>query len=416
MTPSPQKARRSLWALVGADSLSRLGDIITLTAIPWFVLETTGSASKTGLTVFAGALAVVISLFFGGAVVDRIGYRSASIVGDLASGATVALIATLHLTVGLPFWLLVSLVFTGTLLDLPAQVARYSVLPDAADLAGIPFERANAMLEAGITGGALLGPALAGILIATLGAANVLWFDVGTFLFSALLVATGLPGTLKRDEDGASTSGVLHALAEGLRFVRNEPVLLPLILFLAAMNLAVGPVESLLLPVYASEVFDSAVMLGIMAAALAAGSLGGNLVAGSIGHRLPRREVLLLGFLAIPLGLLALAPLPPAVVVLPVLAVVGFGLSLTNMVEYAVYFERIPGSMRARLLGITGAIGWLSVPAGRIIFGFMIERLSLGAALWSLGLVTLPIPFTVLLVRSLRSGLNTRSMPASPAE
>ncbi|MEZ4572518.1 MAG: MFS transporter [Thermomicrobiales bacterium] len=416
MTPSPQKARRSLWALVGADSLSRLGDIITLTAIPWFVLETTGSASKTGLTVFAGALAVVISLFFGGAVVDRIGYRSASIVGDLASGATVALIAALHLTVGLPFWLLVSLVFTGTLLDLPAQVARYSVLPDAADLAGIPFERANAMLEAGITGGALLGPALAGILIATLGAANVLWFDVGTFLFSALLVATGLPGTLKRDEDGASTSGVLHALAEGLRFVRNEPVLLPLILFLAAMNLAVGPVESLLLPVYASEVFDSAVMLGIMAAALAAGSLGGNLVAGSIGHRLPRREVLLLGFLAIPLGLLALAPLPPAVVVLPVLAVVGFGLSLTNMVESAVYFERIPGSMRARLLGITGAIGWLSVPAGRIIFGFMIERLSLGAALWSLGLVTLPIPFTVLLVRSLRSGLNTRSMPASPAE
>ena len=405
---TPEHARGPLQALIAADTLSRLGDLITLTAIPWFVLETTGSATKTGVTVFAGALAVVLSLFFGGALVDRIGYRRASIAGDLASSATVATIALLHLTVGLPFAVLVALVFVGTLLDLPAQVARYSVLPDAAGRAGMPFERANAFFEGGITASALLGPALAGVLIATLGAANVLWFDVATFLISAALVASRVPGNLAPDAVEVSEDGLLASLAAGLRFIRREPLLFPLILFLAAMNLAIGPVEALLLPLYASEVFDSAVTLGVMAATFAAGALLGNVVAGWAGHRLPRREVMLAGFLTVPLGLLALAPLPPLTVVLPVLALVGLGLSLTNMVEYAVYFERIPGSMRARLLGLTGAIGWLSVPAGRILFGLLADWLSLATALLVLGLDALPLPFAVFAIRGLRSGLSER--------
>ena len=400
-----RSGRSSLGALIAADTISRLGDIITLTAIPWFVLETTGSASRTGVTVFAGAVAVVLSLFFGGAIVDRVGYRAASIAGDLASGLTVALIVLLHLTVGLPFALLILLVFVGTLLDLPAQVARYSVLPDAARAADIPFERANAFFEGGITTSALVGPALAGLLIAGFGAAQVLWFDVVTFLISASLVAFRVPAALSPESDESGDGGILRSLGAGVRFVRREPVLFPLIIFLAAMNLAIGPVETLLLPVYALEVFDSAVALGIMAASLAAGGLLGNLIAGWIGNRLPRREVLLFGFIAVPAALLALSALPSLAIALPVLAILGVGLSLTNMVEYAVYFERIPGSMRARLLGITGAIGWLSVPAGRIGFGFLLDWLSLSTALLVLGLLTLPVPFAVFGVRSLRHGL-----------
>ncbi len=270
----------------------------------------------------------------------------------------------------------------------------------------MPFERANAIFEGGLTTSALLGPALAGVLIASFGAANVLWFDVATFLLSAILVASRVPSDLVPESAKEVASGVLRSLGEGLRFIRREPLLFPLIIFLAAMNLAIGPVEALLLPVYAREVFDSAVTLGIMAAALAVGSLIGNLIAGWVGHRLPRREIMLLGFLTIPIGLLMLAPLPRLNIVLPVLALIGLGLSLTNMVEYAVYFERIPGTMRARLLGITGAIGWLSVPLGRIVFGFMVDWLSLDTALLVLGLVSLPIPFAVLLVRSLRDGLS----------
>ena len=407
----PRHSSRVLFSLVAADTLSRLGDVITLIAIPWFVLETTGSASRTGIVVFASALAVVVSLFFGGAIVDRVGYRTASIVGDLASGGTVASIALLHATVGLPFAVLVALVFTGTLLDLPAQVARYSVLPDAAERAGMTFERANAILEAGITSGALIGPALAGVMIATVGAENVLWFDVATFLLSAGIVAFRVPASLTADADGGELS-VLRSIIQAVSVVRNDSVLTRLILFLAAMNLVVGPVETLLLPVYATEVFDSAIALGIMAASLAAGSLAGNIVAGWSGHRLPRGPTLFVGSIVVPIGVLALAALPALWLAVAILGFVGFGLSLSNMVEYTVYFERFPLSMRARLLGITGAIGWLSVPVGRIGFGYLLEWQSLDQALFILGVASLPIPFAVLVVRQLRNGL---AAPPSPS-
>jgi hypothetical protein len=89
-----------------------------------------------------------------------------------------------------------------------------------------------------------------------------------------------------------------------------------------------------------------------------------------------------------------------------VLIVLGLGLSLTNMVEYTIYFERIPGTMRARVLGISGAIGWVTVPAGRLLFGFLLDWVSLSTALLILGLVTLPIPLALLVVGPLREGLG----------
>ncbi|HYI14131.1 MAG TPA: hypothetical protein VEX37_01995, partial [Thermomicrobiales bacterium] len=78
-----------LLATIAADTISRTGNLLTAVAIPWFVLDTTGSPARTGVAVFAGSVPIVISLFFGGTIVDRFSYRRVSIVSDLASGASV---------------------------------------------------------------------------------------------------------------------------------------------------------------------------------------------------------------------------------------------------------------------------------------------------------------------------------------
>jgi MFS family permease len=62
-----------------------VGNIITFLAVPWFVLQTTGSAARTGLTGGVVVLGMVLGGFFGGPLVDRIGFRRASIVADLAA-------------------------------------------------------------------------------------------------------------------------------------------------------------------------------------------------------------------------------------------------------------------------------------------------------------------------------------------
>src|SRR5215813_6525356 len=114
---SPQKRNRlPLYALYAADVISVSGNMMAFIAIPWFVLQTTGSASKTGLTAFVTALPAVIAGFFGGVIIDRIGYKRTSVIADLSSGIAVAMLPLLFNTVGLAFWQLLVLVFLGNIL------------------------------------------------------------------------------------------------------------------------------------------------------------------------------------------------------------------------------------------------------------------------------------------------------------
>src|SRR5215216_4709660 len=119
LTASPQSRRTPVFALMAAEAISQTGNSITNLAIPWFVLATTGSAAKTGITAFASLFPTVLASLLGGALVDRIGNKRLSIIADLMSGVTVALVPALYLTVGLSFWQLLVLVFFGALLDAP---------------------------------------------------------------------------------------------------------------------------------------------------------------------------------------------------------------------------------------------------------------------------------------------------------
>ncbi|HUZ01430.1 MAG TPA: MFS transporter, partial [Thermomicrobiaceae bacterium] len=334
-TGDARPARRPLAALIAADCLSRLGSALTATAIPWFVLVTTGSVARTGVTVFAQGVGVVCALLFGGAIVDRVPPRRASMIADLAAGTAVTLVPLAASTVGLAFWQLLLLVFAAALLDTPAQVARYSALPDLARAAGVRFERANAIFDACLTASALVGPALAGTLIAVVGAVNVVWLDGLSYGMSALLMV-GVPwvvsGTACTDVAGRYHQRLIGAL----RWLRQEPVLFPLVVIFAVMNLAIGPIEAPILPVYAREVFRSPVALGFMASAGAVGGLAGNALFAVFGHRVPRRTAFAAGFVTVPLAVTLLAFRPPLPAALLVLGVMGTGLSVTNLLEYTI--------------------------------------------------------------------------------
>src|SRR5690242_16068833 len=138
------KNKIPFFALLSANTISLAGNVLTLIALPWFVLQTTGSASKTGLTGFFSAVPLVLASFFGGALVDRIGHKRISVLADLMSGLAVAIVPLLYLTGGLEFWHLLALVFIANLMDAPGSTARTVLLPEVAELAGVRLERANA--------------------------------------------------------------------------------------------------------------------------------------------------------------------------------------------------------------------------------------------------------------------------------
>ncbi len=297
--PTPGHIRGPFLALLSANAISLLGSTLTSLAIPWFVLTTTGSAARTGVTAFCQALAIVIASFVGGAVVDRLGHKRASVIADLGSGLIVVLIPLLYRTTGLAFWQLLVLVFVRSFFDTPGSTARAALVPDVAALAGISLERANASVQAVARGARLLGAPLAGGLIAVLGSSQVLWIDGATFFASAAIIARVLPRRVmtveprKRYRDEIST---------GLRFIWNDRLLRSIVGTVAITNLFESPIFAVILPVYVQQGLGSAVSLGVLIASVGGGALVGALVFGALGPRLPRRLTFVGAFLLLGLA------------------------------------------------------------------------------------------------------------------
>src|SRR5215216_3305631 len=189
MRTSIQKNSIPIISLFTANAISLVGNVLSAIAIPWFVLQTTGSATRTGITGFFTVLPVVLAGFFGGTLVDRMGYKRTSIIADIASGVTTALIPLLYFTIGLEFWQLMVLVFLGALLDTPGSTARSALVPELAAMAEMPIERATSLIHIIERGSRLIGAPLGGLLIALMGTENVLWLDAASFFISAGIIA-----------------------------------------------------------------------------------------------------------------------------------------------------------------------------------------------------------------------------------
>ena len=289
------KQRTPLFGLLAANAISITGNRLTQLAIPWFVLQSTGSVAQTGLVGFFSLLPFVISSALGGVIVDRLGYRRASIVSDVASGAAVLGVPILYHTVGLPLAALLALVFAGALLDAPGQTAREAMLPELLERAEMTLERGTSLFDGVSRGANMLGAPLAGVLIAVVGPTNVLVLDAATFAVSALLMFVFVPASAPRPSEG-DAEGYFAQLREGYRFLWHTPLVRAIVIMVLVTNTLDAGMGGVLMPVYADRVLDSVVALGLMAGAMGLTAFAGTLVFAWIGHRAPRLSTLVIGF------------------------------------------------------------------------------------------------------------------------
>ncbi len=373
--------RRPFTALMAANAISQVGNMMTAVAVPWLVLQTTGSAVQVGLTGAAVALGWVVPAILGGPLVDRLGLRRMSVAGDLLCGATVAIIPLLQLLGVLQFWQLLVLVFLLSAFNAQGQTARFALIPGLATHASMALERANSTDRAIARGGQLAGPVLAGVLIAVIGPSGVLFVDAGTFVASAMLVAFAVPAlaaaVAKAGERGAS-AGYGADLSEGLRFVLGNRLILSMILLALIGNFFDVPLMSVVLPVYAKEIFGSATSLGLMLGAFAGGALAGTILFGVIGRRLPRRQLFLWGWLLAPLigyGALA-AQVPLAAIVVAGIAS-GILAGPINPILETVVQENTPPLLMGRAFGAFIAFAQAGIPIGAAVGGVVIAGVGL---------------------------------------
>ena len=393
---STPRRRAPLYALYGANLISLTGDVMMFLAVPWFVLQTTGSVAQTGITAFFSTGAVAAAALLGSAFVDRLGFQRASVVSDLASGGAVLLIPLLYATVGLPFWALLALVFVAGLLTTPGATARSALVPDLATLAGVRFERATSLTDGVSRLARFFGAPLAGILIALLGTSNLLWIDAATFGASALLIgvlvprglhgagagavpetATLAPAEMRlADEEGAPIAQPVRRrlfgnARDGIAFIARDPILASTTLVVLVTNMLDAGYGAVLGPAFVKQVYGSAVVLGTLIAAFGGAAFLGALTFGAVGHRLSRRLVLGWGFTiggAIRLFLVVLlAPFLPVLVIAQTIC--GFCIGPINPIFGTIEYERVPPAMRARAFGALTAGAMLGSPLGGLLAG-----------------------------------------------
>lgn len=369
--PSNHLSRGPLYGLLLATIVGLIGRQLSVVALPWFVLSTTGSASKAGLVGFAVFLPGLIVGIFGGVLVDRFGYKRVSVTSDAVCALATVLIPLLYVTIGLSFWQLLVLVFFSSLLDVPAVTARRSMIPELADLAGMPIERVNALFESLQNLSLLVGTPLAGLLVAWLHAENVLWLDAAASAISAIIVLLVVPAAVFAKTQFESR-GYLADVLDGLRFIRRDQVLWPMAIVLAMSNAISVSIVGIILPVYVMDRFGSAASLGLMIAALGLGAFLGATLYGAVAGQLSRRVIWFSAYLLMPLEFWVFVISPSVAMIIAAFLVAGFVAGPLNPLMVTIRHERSPAQLRGRVFSTYSAIAMAVQPLGILVAGNLV--------------------------------------------
>jgi len=423
------RAVGALWSLLAAHAISQVGNVVTAFAIPFYVLAQGGSGVEVGVAAFFATAPVVVGGALGGVVVDRVGHRRAAIGADVISGVTVLAMPILALTVGLPFWALLALVFAGGLLDTPGQTARRVMLPELTERAGVRLEQSVGLLDGSERFAKLIGASIAGLLVALVGPVAALFVNAATFALSALLTWAFVPSDAARAATKPERTNTTEAtpstvatprpsywadLAAGFRFVIHDPLMRLIVALVLITNLLDAARGASLLPLYANDRLGGAAALGLLVAVMSGCALAGNIAFGFVAHRMPRRITLAVCFAlaggpssaAFALG----APLP---VLVAMTALAGFAAGSLNPILGAVELERVPTHMRGRVFGLINAGAWAGVPFGALLGGVAADTIGLSLAF---GIVA--VIYTVVTLTPLTGGawkqMERRVQPEHP--
>lgn len=406
--------RRPLAGLLAAEVVSLVGSRMSMIALPWFTLVTTGSAGKTGVVAFVEMLPYALACALGGPLIDRVGARRMSIAADATSGLAVAAVPLLHWADLLGFGALAGLVGVAGLLRGLGDTSKRVVFPETVAASGMALTRATSVHDGLNRLASLLGAPLAGLLVAALDAPTVLLLDAATFAVAAAVVALAVPHRRSgavHDGARADREPYLTALRGGLRFLRGDRLMRGVLVLLFVTNLADAAYSSVLGPVWARDVVGSPVALGFLFASFAVGAVLGNIVFTAVATKVPRFAVFAVGFLiAGAPRFVVLALVDQLWVVYPVSFVAGLSIAAVNPILGALSYERVPEDLRARVLGLSHALAWAGIPLGALLAGLTVDELRLPATALLFGAAYLGVtllPFV---------GSSWREMDHRPAD
>lgn len=376
LTPLKIPVFRRLW--VGA-SLSMLADQAFLVSLTWLVLRITDSGASLGAVLAVAAVPGIVLTPLGGVLSDRLSPFVVMSFSNFARAALMGALAFLALTGAIQIWHVYLLAAGLSALDAFYYPAAMAAVPAVVDRDRLTA--ANALSQGVEQASGILGPALAGLMLALFGA----WINLGAnavlFLASALIFAAvtraGYPAVrffaTEEARGHENNVGTASALLEGVRYAWRDPVIRTVMLILVGINLSMaGPIYvggSLL----AENRLGGAGAFATLIAAGGVGSLIGAVIAGSV-ERIRRRglvELALTGVMGVGVGCLAFVT---GLLVAGLLAMmIGMAASFLAVINISWLQERSEPRLVGRVMSLAMFSAVALDPISYVLAGLLVE-------------------------------------------
>lgn len=398
--------KKPMVLLEAANLLSGLSNAIVLIAIPWLVLERTDSPIAAGVVSAVSSVLGVLVAPAVGFLIDRFGRKLISVLSDILSAVSVALIPIVALATELTFsWILI-LAALGAVFDPAGYTARKALIPDVAAVSQVDIAKLNGIHEGIFAVGWTLGPALAAVFIATIGATSSFWLGFVFFVVAALCVLVmrvedaGQKARNQRLQPGESERFWAEAFRGVTYLWADRPlrVLTIAVMVLAAVYL---PSEAVVLPVY-FEAQNFPQGLGIVITALAGGSMIGAFGYGWLARRLSRYNIVRIALLGTMVSIVPLAFLLPLPIMVAAALLLGLSWGPLQPLLNSVVQSRVPDEAQGRVFGAQMALFYAGPPAAMLIVGAAVSAFGVFASYLAIAAVLVVTSVVVLLLPSIR--------------
>ena len=368
---------RDFRLIFSGESISLLGDQFHFIALAVLALQLTGSGLALGTVLMAAAIPRAVFMVVGGAMSDRVSPRSLMLVSNALRAVVVAGVAVLVLTGNAELWQLYVLAFIFGVVDAFFHPALNTIVPMVVSERLLP--PANALVQIVQQLSTLIGPAIAGIMVAAVQTGPAFAIDAASFVVAAAaisLVRGGRRVAPHADDLQGSPQGesLLKNIRSGMSYAWSDPPVRSLILLTAAFNFAfTGPI-SVGLPVLALDRYEGGpAAFGFIVAGFGAGALGGAILAGSLRH-VPRLGLVTLVIAAgLGVGLALLGNAPNVFLAIAAATGIGLGAGFINVRVIAWLQARTPETMRGRVMSLLMLGGVGLAPISLAISGAIID-------------------------------------------
>lgn len=364
-------AGRDFRLLFIGETISLLGDQFHYIALAWLTLEITGSGLALGTVLLVAGLPRAVLVLVGGVAADRFSPRTIMLGSNTIRALIVGVLTLMVVTGTVELWMLFILAFLFGCVDAffwPAQGAIVPMLVEEDQLPG-----ANGLMQGSQQLTGLLGPALAGILVAAVGTAWAFGIDALSFAVASVALAL-IVGGRRRAVIGEHQPSVLRTIRSGLSYAWQDPAIRSLILLSTVLNFAInGPISVGIAWMANNQFEDGARAFGFILAAFGAGALFGAIVAGSLGAVRELGWISVIGaiVMGIALGLIAIAP--TALVVMLLALFIGLAVGFLNVRIVAWLQKRTPADMMGRVMSLVMLGGIALSPLSMALTGALVD-------------------------------------------